>query len=131
MNPAKALELVQRYSQLTKQIKDCGRRIGEALDKCRGISGKRLAVDRFGWPTQEVQLDSKNREIDLHLTQWYTPYTCDDGTMQPSIAWHSITLEEHHKECCHCYEAHLNVEKRKAARKALGSVKGAMTRSTP
>lgn len=128
MKPEKALELVRRYSRLTRSIKTLDRRIGDAIELCHGISGKRQEIDRWGFPLHERELDTKNREIDVHLYSWYKPYTADSGAMYPSLAWHQINEAKHKKECPHCYAAHLAIQERKAARKSLASVKGAMTR---
>jgi hypothetical protein len=121
MKPEKALELVNRYGVLTKVIKDAKREIGENLSNCKGISGNRLVADPF----RHVEVDAKNREIDLHLVQWYTPYRDGWG----SVEWEEIDADGQGQECPHCYAAHLAVQKRKEAKKQLGSVKRSMTRS--
>ncbi len=127
MKAEKALELVHRYSELTKKIKSSTRRISDVLDRCKGISGKRHEVDRFGFPTYERATDSKNREIDLHLNNWYKPkYSVECG----DTVWDRITPEKHQAECPHCYAAHIAIQARKEARKSLAGVKAAMTRST-
>lgn len=132
MRPSKALELVERYASLTKQIKDCTQRISDSLQLCNGKSGNRQAgmhsqgeAGRF----YETKLDSKGREQDLHLWIWYQPETVDDGHMSPSLVYEKVG-EERATECPHCYAAHLAVQERKQARKELGAVKGAMSRST-
>lgn len=130
MTPNKALELVGRYACLTRQIKDCKRRIGEALELCHGISGKRQELDQWGVPAHERELDNKNREIDLHLVEWYKPYDTGDH-YYPTWSWHEINDLEHEPECPHCYAAHLAIQERKQARKQLGAVKAAMSRSKP
>lgn len=122
MKKEKALELVERYSRLTRAIADCGRRIGESLDSCHGISGKRLDTWR------SVEVDAKNRDTDLHLTQWYKPDTVDDWTMIPMIVYGQIS-SEHEAECPNCYKAHLAIQERKQLRKQLACVKGAMTKA--
>lgn len=121
MKPEKALELVTRYAVLTKEIKDAKREIGESLNNCKGVSGKRLTADPF----RHVEVDSKNRETDLHLVRWYTPERGEYG----SETWLDIYAEEHGEECPHCYAAHLAVQKRKELKKQLGSVKRSMSRS--
>lgn len=124
MTPDKALELVGRYSRLTKQVKDCKRRIGEHLELCKGISGKRNELDERGI-LRHSETDSKNREIDLHLTQWYTPDWQGDYGYQPV---YDDLGEWSAEECPHCYAAHLAIQERKAARKSLGYIKAAMAR---
>jgi hypothetical protein len=119
MKPEKALELVTRYAVLTKAIKDAKREIGENLSNCKGVSGNRLVGDPF----RHVEVDAKNREIDLHLVQWYTPERTEFD-----YEYFEISIDQQ-EECAHCYAAHLAVQKRKAARKSLGAVKAAMTRS--
>lgn len=123
MTPDKALDLVGRYSRLTRGIKDLTGRIGYQLDKCKGLSGKRLD------PFHQASLDAKNRDTDLHLTHWYTPTKDYNGAGVPFYDWDEITLDEHGAQCCHCYEAHLLIQQRKQSRKELGRVKASMTRS--
>ncbi len=123
MSPDKALELVHRYSRLNRDIKDASRDIGNRLLRCKGISGKRQIMEE----SIEGELDHKGRELDVHLTNWYKPDVSDWGT----VTLHDISLEEHGAECCHCYEAHLLVQQRKALRKELGQVKRVMSRSLP
>lgn len=125
MTPDKALELVGRYARLTKQIKDCKRRIGEHLELCNGISGKRNEMVN-GMFVNHRETDSKNRELDLHLTQWYTPDWQGDYGEQP--VYEEIG-EWSGEECPHCYAAHLAIQERKAARRALGVVKATIARS--
>lgn len=126
MNPAKALELVQRYSALQWTIRAAKARIGRELDKCRGLAGKRLETDgHYNTPTQAAQDDQ-----DTHLKAWYTPEVVDDGHCGPQREYQAIG-EAEREECPHCYAAHLIVQERKGARKAFGAVKAAMTRTTP
>jgi len=120
MTPEKALELVGRYARLTAQIKDCKARIGDSLELCNGISGKRNE------PMNHRKTDSKNRELDVHLTQWYTPDWQGDYGDQPV---YDDIGEWSAEECPHCYAAHLAIQERKAARKALGYVKATISRS--
>lgn len=129
MKQEKALELVERYSRLTRGVADCGRRIGGHLDLCRGINGDRLAVDENGWPTHYPELDAKNRDKGLHLWAWYQPEIIDDGTMSPTRVWEHVGADIHGAECPHCYAAHLAIQERKQLRKQLGAVKGAMTKA--
>ena len=120
MSPDKALELVQRYAVLNHLIKDSTRNIGNRLLQCKGISGKRQDnLEQF------VEHDSKNRELDVHLTNWYTPEIGEYG----SVSWEGISLEEHGAECCHCYSAHLLIQRRKELRQEFGQVKRVMSRS--
>lgn len=122
MQKEKALELVERYSRLTRAIADCGRRIGESLERCRGISGKR------GGPFAEHRADARGRNLDLHLTDWYTPDVGGNEWSGPINVYMEIT-EEQEAECPHCYAAHLAIRERKELRKKLGAVKGAMTKA--
>lgn len=119
MTPDKALELVQRYASLTRQLKQTTKGIGDSLSLCRGISGKRLD------PSYYPELDNKNRELDLHLNRWYTPERGEYG----SVSWDDVSAEEHGTECPHCYRAHLFIERRKEVRRELGQVKRVMSRS--
>ena len=47
MKPEKALELVLRYGHNRRTIEALGRQIGEHLERCRGLDGKRLECDKF------------------------------------------------------------------------------------
>ncbi len=123
MTPDKALELVQRYARLNRYIKSTSRRIGNRLLQCKGISGKRQILEE----SIQSELDSKGRELDVHLTNWYKPEVGEYG----SVTFHDINAEEQGSECCHCYEAHLLIQQRKALRKELGQVKRVMGRSWP
>lgn len=120
----KALDLVGKYARLTKSIKATTKEIGQHLDCCKGFSGKRLEL-RLSFDSDESQaVDSKNRELDLHLHSWYTPELGEYGNAE----WEYIT-EDHKEICPHCYAAHLVVLKRKEMRKELGLVKRSMSRS--
>ncbi len=121
MSPNKALELVQRYARLNRAIKQASRNIGNRLLRCKGISGKRQIMEE----SIEGELDHKGRELDVHLTNWYKPEVGEYGR----VTFHDIDAEEHGAECCHCYEAHLLIQRRKALRKELGQVKRVMSRS--
>lgn len=129
MRPSKALELVERYARLTKQIRAKTAEIGEHLEKCKGVKGDRLNVDEHGWQTYQPEMDGKNRDKGLHLWGWYQPEVVDDGYMSSGLEWLQIGVLEA-EECPHCYAAHLAIQERKQARKELGAVKGAMSRST-
>lgn len=120
MKPDKALELVNRYAALNRDIKELGARIGFQLSACKGISGKRHD------PHYEMgELDNKGRELDVHLTNWYKPEIGEYG----SATFHDINAEEQGAECSWCYEAHLLIQQRKDLRKELGNVKRVMSRS--
>lgn len=120
MTPDKALELVQRYARLNREIKEASTKIGSQLSRCKGLSGKRHD------PYYEMgETNSKGRELDVHLTHWYTPERGEYG----SVTFHDIGREEQGVECCHCYEAHLLIQQRKQLRQNLASVKRVMSRS--
>ena len=124
MKPEKALELVLRYAILTSEIKRQKKCIGDHLSRCLGISGKRnvLIEPPFG------EVDRKNRELDLHLTQWYMPDYNPEAYV--GYTWMKVGIDEH-KECRHCYAAHIAIQERKSARRQLAAVKGAMSRARP
>lgn len=120
MKAEKALELVESYSSLTKQIKDCKKRIGDNLSLCNGISGHKLNLQ-----IDQPEPDSKGRDTDLHLTQWYAP---ERVSQYGGLQYQDISCDEHGEECPHCYAAHLAIQDRKEARKRLGYVKAVMSR---
>ena len=124
MKPEKALELVLRYGHNRRTIVALGRQIGEHLERCRGLDGKRLECDKPGLPLR----DNKWRDTSIHLWHWYQPDVTADATMNPTLVWEQITANDHGAECPHCYAAHVAIQERKAARRALAAVKAAMTR---
>jgi hypothetical protein len=133
MKPATALRLVGQYARLTREIKLCGKQIGSALDKCRGLKGWRLETETNpGWPATEdfggsppfeTPTDRSQTDQDTHLKEWYSMVDCGDDDR----CWQSIT-PKHEAECPACYAAHLVIQRRKELRKSLAAVKGAMTR---
>lgn len=128
MTPSKALELVTSYAALTRSIKECAPEIGAHLDQCSGISGMRGKLQEDGYSyVKEPELDEKNRDLDLHLTQWYTPYEGGNEWSGPYLIWDAVG-EDHGKECSHCYAAHLAIQKRKELKKQLSIVKRSMSR---
>ncbi len=129
MTPGKALELVGRYARLTRQIKNCKRRIGESLELCQGINGSRRPRQTpFGLHREDHpdHFDTKNRDKRMHLWKWYQPDWQGDFGDQP--VYEDIG-EWSGEECPHCYAAHLAIQERKQAKKQLGAVKAAMSRS--
>lgn len=133
MSPNKALELIRRYSELTWVVRAAKHRIAEALDKCTGLDGKRLERRRSieASPWQYVgEIDSEENEKRVHLREWYRPELVEREWGPPGQEWNSVG-ESEREECPHCYAAHVAIQDRKAARRALGAVKAAMTRTTP
>ena len=135
MSPETALDLVGRYARLTLAIKDCKRRIGAELDKCKGLKGFRLeAVVHPGFDGgPEVGFISDYREMtqrasndqDTHLKYWYEKPGAEDDWGEYR---RYVISDEEADECAHCFAAHLIVRERRALRLQLGHVKGAMTR---
>lgn len=120
----RALHLVQEFKRLTLLIKACKPRIGEHLDQCRGVKGHRKDEEEFEFlgakymaPTQEAMNDQET-----HLKGWFTPESDDDGRYFDDIA------EEHEIECPHCFAAYRVIRERKALRRSLAGIKGAMTK---
>ena len=129
MTPTKALELVHRYSEIQWAIRACQGYIAEALDKCTGMDGKRLirraAYDKPPYAPMDDVLSGDN-EKQIHLSEWYRADIGYDG--DPTY----IRIDaEQHQECIHCFAAHCQIQKRKAFKRQFGSVKAAMTRTTP
>ena len=115
----KALDLVMRYSGLVREIKRLKHRIGEQMQACKGIDEQRDALGFY-------KLDRKGRDQNMHLWRWYEPFVGDNPEWD-QMEYNDVTLEEHGAECPHCYAAHLAIQERKQARKALGIVKRSMT----
>jgi len=128
MTPAKALELVTRYSELTWQIKSCKNRIAIALDQCTGLDGKRLLRRNAPWDRPLDDMDDSKNEKQTHLGAWLTPEIV--GYYGDVQEWETIGFE-HNLECPHCFEAYLAIRERKRAKRQLASVKAAMTKVTP
>jgi len=132
MTPDKALELVGKYSRLTRAITLCKSRIGENLDKCPGLRGKRLELFKVGAfdageaigfiEAYEMPTDAAMEDQETHLKFWYERDMGDDGRYSYG--------EPDADECQHCYAAHLVVQERKQLRRKLAAVKGSMTRAT-
>jgi len=115
MTPEKALDLVTRYSELTRSIKACTEGIKEQLSAC---------------PMQSQ--GTKAGKDEHHLFKWYTPEITEGNEYVDSkIIYTDLTLGVHGAECEHCFRAHLHIQNRKAYRRQLASVKGAMTKATP
>ena len=139
MKPEKALELVGRYARLTHSIAACKKRIGDELERCPGLKGFRLetrhyeAIDSdhvFGpIEAHDAPTDRAMRDQDTHLSIWYAK---DYGELG-EYGFERFTVGEGDEatDCPHCFAAHLIVQERKALRKQLSTVKGAMTRSVP
>lgn len=129
MTPEKALQLVHKYSSLQWEIRACKVYIGEALDKCTGLDGKRLER-RLSFSNTYLELysgeDGVANEKNTHLRKWYSPVMKFDG----ENAYLEIT-DLDAKECIHCYAAHMQIQKRKKLRLQFGKVKGDMTKTTP
>lgn len=114
----KALDLVMRYSHLVREIKRLKHRIGDQLLACAEVNG--------GFGIGVFETDSKGRNKSRHLWRWYEP-SVGDNPEWDQMEYCDVTLEEHGAECLHCYAAHLAIQERKQARKALGIVKRSMT----
>jgi hypothetical protein len=125
MTPERALALVLRYSELTKAVRDDKKRIGNHLELCPGFKGKRREREEFEGVlllTQAAQGDQKT-----HLASWYEPEIGEYGGKE----YFDIDVEEQAEECPHCYAAHLVIQERKARRRKLAGIKGAITKAAP
>lgn len=120
MTPQKALELVGEYGRLTQKIKSLTELIGESLEGCSGIDGKRQD------PLHARQYDSKNRDMTTHLWSWYNEPI--DQHEDGEAIYGRIDAGKA-AVCRHCYEANTAIQVRREVRKRLGVVKGIMTRS--
>lgn len=133
MTPTKALDLIHRYSELQWAIRACQGYIAEALDKCTGQDGKRLERRRaIEMPPYEPwsDMDGEANEKQTHLRQWYTPEMSEGYYGSEYPTWQNVGDMEA-QECIHCFAAHMQIQRRKALRRQFGSVKAAMTRTTP
>lgn len=127
MAPEKALELVGRYARLTHSIAACKKQIAAELVKCPGQAGRRLGT-YMDWTDVEA-FGVVDPSDETHLAAWYAKDYGEHGEFgfERFIVGHGDEPDE----CAHCFAAHLIVQERKALRKQLATVKGAMTRSIP
>ena len=133
MTPAKALELVERYSRLHAAIRGCAPRIGEHLELCHGQKGFRkeewsvsIGANYVALPTERASQDQET-----HLPLWYSPEVVEETQYtEGGLRYRDIGPKEH-VECPHCYAAHLVIQERKALKRQFAAVKGAMTRAVP
>ena len=133
MTPEKALQLIHRYSELQWAIRACQGYIAEALDKCTGMDGKRLerrqAIEKPPYePWQDM--DGEAHEKQTHLRSWYTPEMVESYCGGDHREWSEVGDIEA-QTCIHCFAAHCQIQHRKALKRQFGSVKAAMTRTTP
>ncbi len=126
MTPQKALELVGEYGRLTRKIKSLTELIGESLEACHGIDGKRLEVDEWGCHKYTREVDRKGRDKSTHLWSWYNEPI--DQHEDGEAIYECIDAGKA-AVCIHCYEANTAVQMRRDARRRLGVVKGIMSRS--
>ena len=115
MKPETALKLVSDYSALTRAIRDCKKELAETLSACPGPNPPRMKSQGMNDPATN------------HLDGWYTPETIVDHWGEEQLDYLEIG-DDQREECPHCYAAHLTIQKRKALRRRLGSVKSSMTR---
>ena len=120
MKAEKALELVKKFASISTEIADASKEIKKSLDACPGFSGKRTPN-----MTEEIKVDKKGFETDVHLNQWYERPDRDEGWVEIQDGF--INGEED-DFCPHCYAAHVAIQRRRALKTRLGTVKATMTR---
>ncbi len=119
MKPERALERVQKYATLNKELKAIKKAIPDNFEKCEGLDGSSLSRK---WLDADGVDQNINVSKTLHITSWYTATGCDDD--DNAIYLHRPSLEE----CPHCFAAHLLVQRRKEVKHLLGVVKNTMSR---
>jgi hypothetical protein len=120
----KALHACADYARLHVEIKRLTLALGDALDHCPGVAGKRLPAD---WVTCSGDDAQAHHDDITHLKEAYTPETVD-GEYEPHLVWmNDFEIREYLAVCPHCLAAHEAIQARKAARKALGKAKRAIT----
>jgi hypothetical protein len=119
----KALRACAEYARLSTENKRLTKAIGDALDGCPGVNGKRdSSVLEDGRTVYGGDHD------DMHLKSAYTPDTMDDGFGGAEVSWLSDKEIREEIACCPaCLAAHEAIQARKAARKSLGAVKRHIT----
>jgi hypothetical protein len=115
----KAVQACANYVRLRTEIKRLSAAIGEAIEYCPGVTGKRRRADTHGGITFWT-IDDRD---DTHLKTAYACDTDEDGR-------YFLTKTEQQEilsACSHCLAAHNAIQARKAARKSLGAVKRQIT----
>jgi len=120
----KALRACADYARLHIEIKRLTLEMGEALDRCPGVSGNRLPAD---WLTCTGEEAAAHHGDATHLKEAYTP-KIEGDQYEPHQVWMSdFEIREYLAACPHCLAAHEAIQARKAARKSLGAAKRAIT----
>lgn len=131
MTPAKALELVERYSRLHHAIAGCKPRIGDHLEQCHGQKGYRKETEFHcgfdGNGSFEAPTRRSDDDQETHLPLWYKP-TINADDYEPELRYRDIGSAEQ-AECPHCFAAHLVIQERKALKRQFAAVKGAFSRA--
>lgn len=124
----KALRACADYARLSAEVKRLTRVIGDSLDQCRGVKGERSA----GWDfVAEVTTYHDTPEDQSHLKEAFIFEIDDDNPYSPSRIYKSDSeIREYlsdEAKCPHCMTAYEAIQARKAAKKALGGVKRAIS----
>lgn len=120
----KALKVCADYARLSAEIKALTKAIGDALDGCPGVNGKRASLELedgaivFGGDADETHLKSAYTPILIEPT-----YYSDGETRYLS----DKQIRERLACCSACLAAHEAIQARKAARKSLSAVKRHIT----
>lgn len=115
-----ALKACADYARLNAEIKLLTKSIGDALHYCKGVRGT-CGVGEDGMKYGE-------HDDGTHLKEAFTPDTDYDEYGGGHTVWMSETeIREYlYEHCACCLKAYEFVLERKAAKKALGSVKRAI-----
>lgn len=121
----KALKACADYARLSAEIKQLTKAIGDHLDFCRGVNGKRASVELEDGRIVYVGDDHD----ETHLKGAYTP-TITEPTYYSEGETRYLSdkqIRERLACCPACFAAHEAIQARKAARKSLGATKRFIT----
>jgi hypothetical protein len=117
----KAVAACAKYVRLRMEIKRLSAAIGEAIEYCPGVGGKRRVTQAFGGATF-TNIDESDP---THLKEAYEPDL--QGYPPEAVYMEPEDILEYLAVCPHCLAAHNAIQARKAARKSLGAAKRAIT----
>jgi len=117
----KAVKACANYVRLRMEIKRLTSAIGEAIEYCPGVTGKRRRAETYGGTTF-WHVDDREP---THLKEAYSPDL--QGFPPEAVYMEEADIREYLAVCPHCLAAHNAIQARKAARKSLGAAKRAIT----
>lgn len=119
---SRAVSAVKRLAVARREVQRLTKAIGHALAKCEGVNGGLVFVAVPGQP-----IGKKDPNDITHLRLAYTPELSESQYRRREYM-DEDELHDYLKESCpHCLLAHLLVQERRKARKALGRANAVVT----